>query len=833
MDLAVQLLIFLISTCSAEFCSIHQTGELAITNRILTWDSPVNTLRLEKQVKAIQKELEITENEYQTYSFTKGKKMFNIRVPKDTSSITLARGRCLEMKARSITVEEVLNSKLNEKFKRIDSINFVMKTSNKTKCNIKGREEEANCLKHIEDLANTYKIKANTTEMDNFLNKHKLGMLSIQGENLILTTGAQTILPCITENTNRAKKTKWTVLKNNYLKPKMKKVEKLLKLIQNTMKSEDGRRTKRSLFSSIFGLASASETESLRTALKVELNNQKQTNKAMAELLRNQVKAAEEINKENDILFNLGHEEAQLENKVRDLKTFLEKAFSNSSEITSRLKQDVLAILKTVTVNERLNNIVKQLETILDILHCPAGDCRRILEDIMRKENIGEPKTYDMIARMVTVKHEKGHIQVRLQNITISDPIMTVKCIPNNRAMKLEYNNEVAINKKGFYTPKKNCMRESNIILCPEEPIYHKDKCLEDMMTNKTSTNCEEKLQKDNETIQDFISNEQELQIYSRVPDKMTMKTKTFQFETEMKKGINSYTLLKEQEYQIETSYISFEVKNSVTDKILTSNTIESMYPDNPHKDEHIDSEKVRVDLDELENIVVPRFSGTEERPGLEIPGDNLPHPALIYLSTPSRSWYIWMIIGMITTVIVATIIYCKCKKTCLFKRKERKREDIELQDKESESETLIHKQQPKYTEMVIKNLGFTKEITFELNGRTFYWDGLSWRDENNVLQPNFREPPSYLTAELHSYKDGCVIGEKDSRPYIHLKHFPETNFNKVRNVFEITMNNKTRTLPHYCAPKPSVDTLQKHTRAILEAQKMRLNSDLSPSKTH
>ena len=140
MDLTVHLLIFFISTCSAEFCSIHQTGELAITNRILTCDSPVNTLRLEKQVKAIQKELEITENEYQTYSFTKDKKMFNIRVPKDTSSITLARGRCLEMKARSITVEEVLNSKLNEKFKKIDSINFVMKTSNKTKCNIKGLE---------------------------------------------------------------------------------------------------------------------------------------------------------------------------------------------------------------------------------------------------------------------------------------------------------------------------------------------------------------------------------------------------------------------------------------------------------------------------------------------------------------------------------------------------------------------------------------------------------------------------------------------------------------------------------------------------------------------
>ena len=228
MDLAIHLLIFFISTCAAEFCSIHQTGELAVTSRTLTWDSPVNTLRLEKQVKAIQQELELTETEYQTYPFTNGEKTFNIRVPTESSSITLARGKCLEMEARSITVEEVLKAKLNERFKKIDTINFIMKTSDKTKCNIKGREEEANCLKDIEELANTYNIKANTTEMKSFLNKHKLGMLSIQGEDLKLTTGAQTTLPCIAENTSRTRRTKWTVLKNNYLKPKMRKVEKLL-----------------------------------------------------------------------------------------------------------------------------------------------------------------------------------------------------------------------------------------------------------------------------------------------------------------------------------------------------------------------------------------------------------------------------------------------------------------------------------------------------------------------------------------------------------------------------------------------------------------------------
>jgi hypothetical protein len=829
MEVGISLL-FLIATCNSEHCSIQKTGELAVTNRIISWESPINTLRLEKQVNTVREELEIEDNQYQSYFFTRNNKDFVVQVPREASSITLGRGKCLEMGAKSITVQEIFSARLNERYTQVDSINFVMKTSNKTKCNIKGKEEEANCLKHIEELGETHKIRTNVSEMSKFLDKHKLGMLSVQGDNLILTTGARTILPCITEKGNTSKPAKWTILKKNYLQPKVKKAEKLLNLIKTTME-EDTSRQKRSLFSSIFGLASASETESLRQALKVELNNQQQTNKAMAELLRNQVKAAEAINKEDEILFNLEHEEAQLETKVEDMKTFLEKAFTNTTEITERLKQDVLAILKTVTINERLNNIEEQLKTILDILHCPAGNCRRVLEDIMRRENIGEQKTYAMIAKLVTVKHEKGKIEVKLHNITISDPVLTVKCIPfsrNNKSLRLRYSNEIAVNTQGFYTPRGNCMRESNIILCPEEPIYHKDKCLRDMISNQSNTGCEGQLKEDNDTIQDYISNKQELQIYSRVSDRMTMKTKTFQFETQIKTGINSYKLLQEQDYTIETSYISFKVKNHVKDKILTTRTsLDSMLSEDTHQDENLDSDKIRINLNELENIVVPILPKIHEKLDFEIPDKTLPHPALIYLSTPSESWYIWMILGGLLTLTTGAVIYCKCKKTCLFKRKQKEREDIEMREP-SESESLVHTQRPKYTEMMLKNLGFTKEITSEINGKTYYWDGMSWRDDKNTLQPDFREPPSYLTAELHSYREGCEISEKDSKPYIHLKHFPETNFNKVKNVFEITMNNKTRTLPHYCAPKPSIELMQKHTRAILEAQKLKLNS---PSK--
>ena len=834
MSAAIRLLIYLVVSSSSQYCSIQKTGELAITNRIITWNSPVNTLRLETQVKTIKEELEIENSQYQRYSFTKHDKHFKIEVPKETSSLTLARGKCLEMEARSITVEEILEAKLNERFSKLDSINFIMKTANKTKCNTSGREEQADCLKQIEQLAAAYRLKTNASEMEQFLNKHKLGMLTVQGQQLVLTTGTKTILPCISERTNKTRPAKWTILKTNYLNPKVKKVEKLLKLVQNTMGTENNKRTKRSLFSSIFNLASASETESLRKALKTELNNQKQTNKAMAELLRNQVKAAEALNKEDEILFRLEKEEANLENKVENMKDFLEKAFTNSSEITSRLTQDVMAILKTITINERLNNIGEQLKTILDILHCPAGNCRRILEDIMRMEEIGEPKTYDMIAKLVTVKHTKGDIEVRLHNIAISDQVFTIKCIPfseGNKTMKLEYNNEVAMGTRGFFIPKGNCMREADIILCPEEPIYHKDMCLRDLIINSSQTRCEEKLREDSETMQDFISNGHELQIYTRVTDKMKMKTKSFQFQTQMKEGINIYSLLKKEDYLIETSYISFQVKNHVQDKILTNeNNLDNMFSQDTEKEDELTSDNIIIDLRELENIETPEeMPKVQRRPTFETPANNLPHPAIVYLSTPSESWYVWMIIGGLLTTAAGAIVYCKCKRTCLFKMRNQDKEEIELGGVR-ESESLIHSR-PKYTEMVVNNLGFTKEITATVSGQTYYWDGASWRDEDGVLQANFREPPSYLQAELFSYREGCVIGEKDSKPYIHLKHFPETNFNKVRNVFEITMNNKTRPLPHYCAPKPSMEMLQKHTRAVLEAQKLNLNSPTKSDK--
>ena len=118
---------------------------------------------------------------------------------------------------------------------------------------------------------------------------------------------------------------------------------------------------------------------------------------------------------------------------------------------------------------------------------------------------------------------------------------------------------------------------------------------------------------------------------------------------------------------------------------------------------------------------------------------------------------------------------------------------------------------------MTLENLGFCKEIVTLQKGKKYFWSGSSWRDQNNKMEPSFREPPSYLLGELKTYSGGSMIGLKENVPYIHMKGFPETNYNRALGCWEISSEGNTRTLPSYAAPRPKEDTLQKFRRTIVE----------------
>ena len=112
----------------------------------------------------------------------------------------------------------------------------------------------------------------------------------------------------------------------------------------------------------------------------------------------------------------------KLEEEVDSMKTFLEKAFSNNTELTTRLQQDNIAIMRAFTLSQRLANVENQLSTILDILHCPAGRCKRILEEVMEEQNIGEKDTLNLITDMVQTHYKNNRIEVEMNNIFACSP---------------------------------------------------------------------------------------------------------------------------------------------------------------------------------------------------------------------------------------------------------------------------------------------------------------------------------------------------------------------------------------------------------------------------
>ena len=385
----------------SKHCSIQEKGYLAQNNGKVTWSTPIHLRLIEEQLNSIQREVEYKQQNTDTHEVNWDGKTFTFSIPIEAdNSITLARGKCMELEGHSSSLENILKSGLHERYTRLTSVSFLMKTKKGIKCNIIGKESETECWKQVEDIRNKYNMKTNTSNMRAFLQTHELGLLNTKGNEIILTTGMKSRLPCITSTKVGKPETKWSLLRDNYLKPI---AERAVKILRRIKKITQDKRRKRSLFSSIFGLASAAETETIRAALRVELDNQQRTNKAMSNLLRNQIKTAKQIRKEDKILYKLETEELKLEEEVDSMKTFLEKAFSNNTEMTTRLQQDNMAILKAFTLSQRLANVENQLSTILDILHCPAGRCKRILEEVM--------EDLEMLCRLKKLREIKGQAE--------------------------------------------------------------------------------------------------------------------------------------------------------------------------------------------------------------------------------------------------------------------------------------------------------------------------------------------------------------------------------------------------------------------------------------
>ena len=116
--------------------------------------------------------------------------------------------------------------------------------------------------------------------------------------------------------------------------------------------------------------------------------------------------------------------------------------------------------------------------------------------------------------------------------------------------------------------------------------------------------------------------------------------------------------------------------------------------------------------------------------------------------------------------------------------------------------------------DVVITEVGGT---VGDIEGQPFYWTGSNWKNAEGCLVDGIKEPPFYLRTQLSTHNGGLELSFKNEKPYINLKGYKETFWDKQKNMYCIEEQGKVRTLPEYTAPKPDDKMLKLLTQAEAE----------------
>ena len=805
---------------STHHCHTKEKGQLVKNTGTIVWQIPINVNTLEGAIKTLEQDLGKSDNDNLMMTYKSGNKTINIPTH-PSESITLARSKCLAKHQNSATMNDILSSKVYEKYRVLSSISYFMKKEKGLTCSLVRQQSGDNCWIDIEKMAGDHNLKIDIDKMKEHMKEHTMGILKVKNNQLEFTTDPDThILPCIGETKERTK-TKWGVLKEAYLKPHYRQVSEKFKNLKRQLEEMEKqqqtktKRGKRSLFSSIFGLAGASETKELRKALKTELSNQQEMASNIAGMLRSQIQVAERIEDEHKILFKIKKEEEKLETSLKDITIYLEQALANTSDANTENHQDITAIMRFVTINERIRNMEKMIDTITDIIHCPFSRCVGILDDIMARNNIGSPDTYLMIAEHMRTQFEKGKVKVILKNITVqSDKIMKIRCIPfrkGQETVKMNFEGQIAIGTQGYFQISTiDCQTSHGQTLC-ENIVWYRDTCLDMIFKDQPmkGDKCKDHLIVDNTTRQDFIYNTETLEIFSREKGDITIQAGSVEFKSKLHSGTNVFKLGNRM-YNIKTDILQFSFGKSL------EVTLEGSVTMTPQNNTEMEGDIARIDIRQLVEFEqeIPHLSLNLTTQNIEI-NKTLPHPAVIFLTEPEKSWYVYLIILLAILCPLGIFIYCKLKhSSCTNRRQVREISGITPKGDIEEKIELI---QVPHANMAIIKHGFCNEITASIEGQIFYWTGSNWKNTEGSLVDGIKEPPFYLRTQLSTHNGGLELSFKNQKPYIHLKGYKNTIWDKQKNMYCIEEQGKVRTLPEYTAQKPDDAILKLLTQAEAE----------------
>ena len=816
---------------SNPHCTTSVTDyELATSQGLYKLQIPTSLAIIKGEMESLQEEINIQQEDF-LYSTNLDEDRKKISVPKVAQDMTLSRAKCLESQMESATIEEILQSNLHKTFRTLKSTSYLTQSKGQTTCFIRKQEANETCWNSLQDLITRYSLNTNIEALKFKMRNISLGILAVNSNSLdLVSSKALMKLPCV-GSTSDQQPTLWKTMKENFIKPKLEHLQETYNNLETQLKlTKKDSREKRSIMSSIFGLASAGDVETLRKALMAELSNQQTTNAAMEKMLRTQIKQAERINEENQKLFEIQAEEEGMKNSLMELTEYLETAMTNTTKNSHSLDQKVMTMLHYTSTMTRIDNLMTKVETLLDLVHCPYGTCTRIIDELSAKHNIGNIKTYPLIGELLYVEATSDKIIITLHNITLQEgAVIKVKCLPfmaQGEQVKTHIEGTYQVNTgKGFYKVEDECDRSHGLIYCNEQPLYQHNTCLEDILSlhNNNSVNCEDFIRQTAGTSkQDMLIKDDILEVWSAVEDSIRISSKKEQYKGSLAKGTNYFKLPESKQVKIDTRFLSY-TRNQVPVKTYQESVNQKQ--NQPSEEVEMKLLSTMIESVETKNLVqienhitsTPKLQG--EADTLEVPEFTTAHPVLVYLQDIETSWYIYALVFLVVLMVGYMLLAWKCTlwpfKRCRKARKEN-RNDIEASEEETEYESMLMKtpeeakqDEVKYSDMRMENLGFITQLRANFQGTQIGWTGKAWRTlSSNTLIPLVKEPPSYMLNVCKPFEGELDLME-GKVPYICLKNFPNTHWDMVRQCWFLTEDNGERVfLPIYTHPAPGKELI-------------------------
>ena len=814
---------------SSKHCTLHHEQNLAVRNNRVKFRIPLPLTLIETELDRIDTTINFTGKTFGYEKiFTKEGTTKKILVPNEQAgSIMLGKANCIKSNMAAATLIDIRDSGIQHLYRNLSSVNYVLNKEGNIECFLETLHESGKeCFDGIHSL-NISNNMNNMTEFVSHIKNMTLGILGFKDSHLEIQNDTGCLLPCIVE-AEMDVSSKWAILKQHYLLPMYSRIMARYISLKNWIKQDKGNRNndmrtkivrKRSLLSSILGLAGSDETEELRKALKIELKSQRSTNKVVEDMLREQILTAKAINKDHKLLFSLKAHEEKLEGTIGHLTSYLHEAMNESYVFEKKIHNDIQSIMLTMTSIFSLLTLDNHLDYIASITHCPHGKCFEYIHNYLVENYIGDMSTYPIIIDNMRMTFEENSVLVTVENITKSDiPIFQVHCLPllnDNQTMLIDIKGSYAAAFNGFMKLD-TCVWTHSMWYCTKL-TWKTDKCLSAIMIRKsiTVTDCMGHLVNSDIT-QDYIVDNKELVFFSSEYDTIVLTCEGRHQKGFLNRGINIFPLTETSDMSVHTKWLTFTIESDIV-----NNLNEDMYlPIDTVDLYHFHTNTQNIHSPTFNWDMTPESEEEGELTTIPVPEYHSFPPILIEL-TDAKNWY-WTLGGLSGVIMV--IMLC-IFGICRLKRKiccQLATHDMDMTHQSTDyhpvtaSEPTTDIQMPE-TEptMYIFDMGFYKEVRTTAGEDTLYWDGLNWRNlATNTINVLKHAPPTHLKMQLKPTNTEQVVTQQGSKHVISLVGIENVYFDTLRSKWMINDTMCRRILPFYVTEKPNREMLRELTQS-------------------